>query len=133
MFQLLLYFYCQPDSASACANMGADWVTGEDISENIVALQALGSGVRQIANDYYCIPKMYIVIFQTFWTDAELTPQGTYNFSDGTVVVNSGVPLDPQSGRPLVVFAKKDFIYQRNKADRTFFALCRTDMSTINN
>lgn len=71
------------------------------------------------------------MILQTFWTDAELTPQGTYNFSDGTVVYNDDEPLDPQSGRPLVVFAKKNFVYQRKENDRRFFALCRTDLGTV--
>ena len=37
----------QTESASTCAGMSATWVTGEDLDENIVALQALGSGVSK--------------------------------------------------------------------------------------
>lgn len=61
---------------------------------------------------------------QTFWTDATLSGS-TYNFSNGEPVENDGVLLDPEAGRPYVVFARKNFVYQRKEADRLFYVLCK--------
>ena len=66
----------------------------------------------------------YLKKSQTFWTDATLN-NGQYTFEDWSPVMNGNVPLDPQSGRPVVTLSRKGFVFQRKEDTRRFFAACR--------
>ena len=42
---------------------------------------------------------------------------------------NDGVLLDPEAGRPYVIFARKNYVYQRKENDREFLVLCKKGMT----
>ena len=73
---------------------------------------------------------MSLFLIKTFWVDAHLV-EDAYEFGDGSIVNNAGVPLDVQTGRTVVTFSRKKLVFQRNAASRKFSALCRRG-ETIN-